>query len=260
MLLQNGDEHGKPMPASVTFFVNVKPCPKCHYPMEKDGGCSHMTCKCTYHFCWECLGDWNDHMQGGLICSASRRKPLQNWMLEDSMTYTLRTLYYKKSVHHRHKRLTSPKTFSVEQISTYVQLLAAKRKPNHMNFFMSLSGIQADSELPFKVFKIFNEAVIYVKEINMLLENVFVLLSNTTRSMNCRSFLGWISRLQFVCAQIEEMVSFSIKEVCNQKDRLQHMMELAEKLVRIIVRDAPKIREKISQHKQKQAANISEGH
>ena len=43
-----------------TAGMNVKPCPTCHCPIQKDGGCHHMNCAhCGAHFCWDCL----QHMQ-----------------------------------------------------------------------------------------------------------------------------------------------------------------------------------------------------
>jgi len=40
---------------------NTKQCPKCKVSIEKNaGGCSHMACrKCSYEFCWICLGPYN---------------------------------------------------------------------------------------------------------------------------------------------------------------------------------------------------------
>lgn len=36
---------------------HTKKCPNCAEPIEKNGGCKHMTCRsCRYEFCWECLG------------------------------------------------------------------------------------------------------------------------------------------------------------------------------------------------------------
>ncbi|KAF9784959.1 hypothetical protein BJ322DRAFT_798599 [Thelephora terrestris] len=36
---------------------NVKKCPQCKIPIEKNGGCNHMTCpKCSVHICWKCMG------------------------------------------------------------------------------------------------------------------------------------------------------------------------------------------------------------
>jgi len=37
-------------------------CPNCLFPIEKTGGCAHMTCgKCKYQFCWDCSQDYSAH-------------------------------------------------------------------------------------------------------------------------------------------------------------------------------------------------------
>ncbi len=33
---------------------NTRQCPKCHQPIEKKVGCSHMKCICQCEFCYEC--------------------------------------------------------------------------------------------------------------------------------------------------------------------------------------------------------------
>lgn len=41
--------------------VQVKRCPFCKYPIEKNEGCPHMVCMmCNKDFCWECLKPFND--------------------------------------------------------------------------------------------------------------------------------------------------------------------------------------------------------
>ncbi|KAF9108747.1 hypothetical protein BGX27_008247 [Mortierella sp. AM989] len=42
--------------------ANTKECGKCQSTIEKNGGCNHMTCrKCSYEFCWVCMGPWSEH-------------------------------------------------------------------------------------------------------------------------------------------------------------------------------------------------------
>ena len=40
---------------------NTKACPRCRNPIEKRGGCDHMTCRapgCRHEFCWSCFADY----------------------------------------------------------------------------------------------------------------------------------------------------------------------------------------------------------
>lgn len=55
--------------------TNAQACPKCESLIEKNGGCNHMTCKkCTYEFCWICLGTWSDHGTAYYQCTRSSDK------------------------------------------------------------------------------------------------------------------------------------------------------------------------------------------
>jgi ariadne-1 len=48
------------------LIANTKRCPECSKPIEKNGGCMHMTCGkasggCGHEFCWLCRGPWSAH-------------------------------------------------------------------------------------------------------------------------------------------------------------------------------------------------------
>jgi len=50
------------------LMANTKRCPQCRAPIEKNGGCMHMSCRknaggCGYEFCWLCRGNWSEHGQ-----------------------------------------------------------------------------------------------------------------------------------------------------------------------------------------------------
>eukprot|EP00928_Gymnodinium_smaydae_P001423 TRINITY_DN10529_c0_g1_i2.p1 TRINITY_DN10529_c0_g1~~TRINITY_DN10529_c0_g1_i2.p1 ORF type:complete len:900 (-),score=259.71 TRINITY_DN10529_c0_g1_i2:118-2817(-) len=64
-------------PASSDSVVEAttRPCPRCFVPIEKDGGCQHMTCTnaaCRHEFCWLCLRDWHHPGHDGLQCALKR--------------------------------------------------------------------------------------------------------------------------------------------------------------------------------------------
>jgi len=39
---------------------HTQDCPKCRNPIEKNGGCNHLTCRaCNHQYCWVCMGEWS---------------------------------------------------------------------------------------------------------------------------------------------------------------------------------------------------------
>ncbi len=57
--LNEDDEASKNALDTLKFISKhkkIKPCPNCFSPIEKNGGCHHMTCtQCGVHYCWDCL-------------------------------------------------------------------------------------------------------------------------------------------------------------------------------------------------------------
>ncbi|KAL2792879.1 E3 ubiquitin-protein ligase parkin isoform 2 [Daubentonia madagascariensis] len=50
-----------------TIKKTTKPCPRCHVPVEKNGGCMHMKCpqpQCRLEWCWNCSCEWNRTCMG----------------------------------------------------------------------------------------------------------------------------------------------------------------------------------------------------
>ena len=39
--------------------TQVCPSPHCHFTIEKNSGCNHVSCRCGHHFCWVCGEEWS---------------------------------------------------------------------------------------------------------------------------------------------------------------------------------------------------------
>ena len=90
-------------------FVNVKKCPSCKEPINKNGGCSHMMCRCGCSFCWECLTPWAQHVSNGLTCA----KKVQETVI--IFEYLLYYKYYDRSAN----RLTAWSFFIAKRLAYY---------------------------------------------------------------------------------------------------------------------------------------------
>ncbi|GMI82582.1 ARABIDOPSIS ARIADNE 8, ARIADNE 8 [Hibiscus trionum] len=69
----------------------TKPCPKCKRPIEKNMGCSHMSCRapCYFEFCWLCLKDWTNHG----VCNRFRGRPEEE-RREKAKKYMMKYAHY----------------------------------------------------------------------------------------------------------------------------------------------------------------------
>lgn len=94
---------------------NTKKCPNCRAPIEKNGGCMHMSCKknaggCGYEFCWLCRGPWSEHgtLTGGFYnCNKYDKSQAKK---EDEKAANVKTVletymfYYHRYESHRNAR------------------------------------------------------------------------------------------------------------------------------------------------------------
>ncbi|KAH3760116.1 hypothetical protein Pelo_8059 [Pelomyxa schiedti] len=53
--------------------TNARPCPQCKAMIQKDGGCSHMTCShCKHQFCWLCMLPYISRLTGDQVDPCER--------------------------------------------------------------------------------------------------------------------------------------------------------------------------------------------
>ena len=87
--------------------VNTKDCPKCQTPIEKNGGCNHMSCKsCKTHFCWQCGKKMEDREYGGNPeshgCNKYKESNSKDQEQEQSRAWLKKYLfYYERYINHQ---------------------------------------------------------------------------------------------------------------------------------------------------------------
>lgn len=83
--------------------VHTKSCPKCHKPVEKNGGCNLVSCICGQAFCWLCGGaTGRDHTWSSIAGHSCGRYKEQ----EKSAERAKRDLYRYMHYHNRYKAHT----------------------------------------------------------------------------------------------------------------------------------------------------------
>jgi ariadne-1 len=102
--------------ADVTWLLaNTKACPKCKNPIEKNGGCMHMTCRkpggCGHEFCWICLQDWKGHKQ----CNNFKQEESQN--VKDARTELQRYAHFFE----RYRAHEKAQEFASSQLREHIE-------------------------------------------------------------------------------------------------------------------------------------------
>jgi len=68
--------------------TETQPCPKCQFPINKNGGCNHVRCgKCNYYFCWHCGG--MGHLCGSFVCRNGKRSDKYSEFEDESSSFQL---------------------------------------------------------------------------------------------------------------------------------------------------------------------------
>lgn len=69
--------------------AHCKKCPKCNWPIQKNEGCNHMTCRlCHHEFCWLCFQNYHGHRDQLCNKLKTEKAEQKNLLVQTSINFT----------------------------------------------------------------------------------------------------------------------------------------------------------------------------
>ncbi|WOG90674.1 hypothetical protein DCAR_0309918 [Daucus carota subsp. sativus] len=133
--------HKKCMDESETvnwITVNTKPCPHCHKPVEKNGGCNRVRCICGQAFCWICGCDYAWHGTQGHSC-VRYKDDYHAVNTEQARTELLRYIHYHNRFQAHIDSLRAE--YKLKGTTRYKISFLDAKKTDSMNFSWLFDGL-----------------------------------------------------------------------------------------------------------------------
>jgi len=154
--------------------MHTKPCPKCRRPIEKNGGCMHMTCSrqngCGHEFCWICLADWKVHSEAtGGFYACNRYKPKDEG--DEARERAQRFLHFSSrfAEHERAQHFASTDQRDAIQLIADKVLASGLTTAKHVEFFEEAVNQIVSSRRFLK----WTYAYAFVRELNATQQQLF---------------------------------------------------------------------------------------
>ncbi|XP_063969212.1 uncharacterized protein LOC129281146 isoform X2 [Lytechinus pictus] len=204
--------------------VEVKRCPSCRNPMQKNGGCMHMMCNCGANFCWECLGPWIDHINWDdwdyrcLQGKDNLETVLLSLKKNVSIFFTELALENHKMrgrqtvmKHHQQASRLAKRMFFVPEATSHLILddLLLQGVPGVQDLVpWSYSSSQDDQSRLISLITRATKMAAFAAEVHLLLEYMSTLIGHLPRKQRIGKN-AWkliICRLMFIACRMEELL------------------------------------------------------
>lgn len=209
--------------------VQVKRCPFCSDPIEKNKGCQYMACRCGNGFCWECLSPWDDHNWD--TCD-ERRKELEDVELAFDFGSTRFNKYSKIAVENVIKR-------SRKKIAVFRRLTKETKQLSSINKSVSFSQETSANRRVKKYSEndLGNllEQILHFKYLaHMVLENSAAILAITPTKNMLKSIDKSMSRLDFIVQRFSEILNQPEILLDKNIDNVKLLLFQGEQLIKNI--------------------------
>ncbi|KAK3739853.1 hypothetical protein QZH41_009099 [Actinostola sp. cb2023] len=229
--------------------ISVKRCPRCQYPIEKDGGCPHMMCsKCQFDFCWICGGAFD--VFDGCDCDVNSGSKTEEILLVDEIGNKRFNKHLTVLVFHRTSRnieslVKMYKHVETVQnaVSSYCQLFQDSRpllsnkplsRPHHLLEMCTRKNITQTIKQMVDM-KFLSHSVI---------EGAAMQMATSASKQGHQRLQKLCDDLHFVIKRLDFYLAKKLEELCSTKNLLQveTLIDAAKSLILSIGRATMKVK------------------
>ncbi|XP_070559648.1 uncharacterized protein [Ptychodera flava] len=274
-----GDDNSKPSRGSPISHVLAKSCPSCNHPMEKNGGCQQMTCRCGHLFCWECLASWDSHItQGWSMKGCKSKANFETYRLVDVTKSSFHQDFYKIAIKfHKERNQENLRKFhsAVQKLAgkMFLSKRQASRKRPSCDSMSEIStsdssGYHTSSDCEWNANaetseistrsptdNIFtkrnrngfvNEISQFYAEIVYLAEHVAVLCGKCSRRRRSTNVLHLLWQLDFVISRLHQIIMEGDGLTMKHSDeKLRTLMRIGENAIKTLVKHVPGVHRRL---------------
>ncbi|CAL1543584.1 unnamed protein product [Lymnaea stagnalis] len=227
------------------FHVNLKPCPQCDYPIEKNEGCPHMVCTmCYFNFCWNCLKASSSHV---VYSCRPNGNNFVTYTLTNELTHDLPLKYFTEC-------LDVNKASRCHALRRWVLTLSLPQ-PGKTKLRQSFLSDCVDSQDVRQLIAMADECVLFSEHAFTLQESFYVLLSfielqNSRNSRRASTLIcSKLSQLQFITSRLQgHVVGKSVRRIFKSSPAVQRLLKVGHDIIAHLVAVAPSL-QKISKNK-----------
>ncbi|XP_013393311.1 uncharacterized protein LOC106161030 isoform X1 [Lingula anatina] len=198
--------------------VFVRRCPHCRLPIEKNGGCSRMICRCGKDFCWQCLAKKCICSQGN---TAATNEAITLRYIASPVQFVSnlsKEMLYRSSVEHRR----AAREYHGSGIDKKIKTMLYRGKHGELDFPIIAKQVQKRVEKLEQMQKFLESAADFNAELHHLAEHTALHLQDDQVAAGVEPIF---KRIDFV--------SWSINEIFND-ERFSNMDTIMKKLSKLM--------------------------
>ncbi|XP_019624458.1 PREDICTED: uncharacterized protein LOC109470113 isoform X1 [Branchiostoma belcheri] len=221
-------QHRNPLSLEeATYTAMTKKCPSCLHPMEKNGGCPHMSCICGTSFCWKCGQEYQSHYKNGTFSCPKKPYALEEIEIDSRQVKNMSVYqqkWYKASLEHRRARRPTRMTQAYKQAHRLARKMVLCTDVQLFYRLMEGKDRHTSDNLLLSYMDLTEGAADMVLQMHLAGEYTAVLVSSTSRRVTRNVILNLWRKITFIQDSISRILEEEKPCPSAVQENLEHLM------------------------------------